>query len=356
MEVSPPTRASKRLWPLALVLTACDCSALGGPPQRSVETSATSDIVVFEGTCDASGAVPLDAHTFAVADDENDLLRVYSDRGGPPLEVIDIGEELGTTHPPKGKKKKKKKRQESDIEAATLLNERGYWLTSHARSKDGKFDPDRFRFFATEVDSKNTHASLYGRPYHGLLDDLLADPRLQRFRLVDAAEKPAKDPNGLNIEGMTALADGRLLLGFRGPRPDENALLVPLENPEAVMQGERARFGDPVLLPLGGRGIRGLSSWRGRTLVIAGSYDSTGVSALYSWDGVGAPVLETDAFADLNPEAFFTPETAPRVLLLSDDGEQTIDGKPCKRLKDDGRKRFRGVWVTPKSSPPGATP
>jgi hypothetical protein len=39
--------------------------------------------VVFEGTCDASGAVPLDARRFAVADDENNVIRIYdAERGG----------------------------------------------------------------------------------------------------------------------------------------------------------------------------------------------------------------------------------------------------------------------------------
>jgi hypothetical protein len=98
-------------------------------------------------------------------------------------------------------------------------------------------------------------------------------------------------------------------------------------------------------LPLGDRGVRGLSYWRGRTLVLAGSSESGGVSALYSWDGVGRPKLEVQGFGDLNPEAFFTPDSSDDVLVLSDDGEREIHGEPCKRAKSSEDKRFRGVRV-----------
>jgi hypothetical protein len=327
----------------ALALLGCDCSVATSSHGES-RAAPTREVIVFEGACDASGAVPIDDQTFAVADDENDVLRIYSVRGGPPIDVVDIGDEIGTNHVAKGKKKKKKpRRQESDIEAGTLLNGRGYWLTSHARTKGGKHDPDRFRFFATEIEANGLQGNLYGSPYHGLLEDLLADPRLQELDLVSASHQPSKTPEGLNIEGMTATSDGKLLLGFRGPRPLGRALLVPIENPEDVMSGEHARLGRPVLLSLDGRGVRGLSYWRGRTLVLAGAHDSSGISALYSWDGVNEPVLEATDFADLNPEAFFTPDTGDEILVLSDDGDRELHGQPCKRAESDAGKRFRGV-------------
>ena len=40
------------------------------------------------------------------------------------------------------------------------------------------------------------------------------------------------------------------------------ALLVPLENPAAVVNGERARFGEPIVLSLRGRGVDSLPSVR----------------------------------------------------------------------------------------------
>lgn len=56
--------------------------------------------VRFEGTCDASGAVPLSASSFAVADDEDNVLRVYdAERGGGPLYAGDISLGLGLEDP-----------------------------------------------------------------------------------------------------------------------------------------------------------------------------------------------------------------------------------------------------------------
>ena len=63
------------------------------PPLSAASSSAE---VVFTGMCDASGAGPLSAHTFAVADDEANVLRVYdADRGGSPLYERDISAAIG---------------------------------------------------------------------------------------------------------------------------------------------------------------------------------------------------------------------------------------------------------------------
>ena len=51
---------------------------------------------------------------------------------------------------------------------------------------------------------------------------------------------------------------GKLRIGFRNPKnEDKDALLVPLLNPaEIIKKGARAKFGDPLLLNLGGLGVR----------------------------------------------------------------------------------------------------
>jgi hypothetical protein len=68
---------------------------------------------------------------------------------------------------------------------------------------------------------------------------------------------------------------------------------------------------------------------------------------LYAWSGPGEqPQLLPDAVpADINPEAFFTPEERDELLVLSDDGTRAVDGLPCKELDDPAQKRFRGVWL-----------
>ncbi|WP_258183047.1 DUF3616 domain-containing protein [Enhygromyxa salina] len=311
-------------------------------------SSASSADVVFIGMCDASGAVPLDPHVFAVADDEDNLLRVYdADRGGQPLYSKDISADVGIfPRPTKKPNRPPKPPAEADIEAATMHQGHAYWLTSHGTNSKGKHKPERLRLFATTSPDYGKPLTVVGTTYTNLLDDLEADPRYRPFGLTQAAQIAPKEPGGLNIEGMTDRAAGGVFIGFRNPTPQGKALLVVLENPSAVINGEAARFGDPVLLDLGGLGIRGLSAWRGNYLIIAGDYAGTKPSRLYTWDGQGEEVQVVDADLDnLNPEGFFTPEDRDQIMLLSDDGTIEVDGVACKKLDDPAKKSFRGRWV-----------
>lgn len=294
-------------------------------------------LVTFEGACDASGAVELDARRFLVADDEDNVLRVYdADRGGPPELTIDLSPALGLRKP---------KRAESDFEAATRLGDRGFFLSSHGRTSKGKRDPDRLLLFAVELGSDVRRATLVGTPYRSLLDDLLAHPSFARFGLRDAAERAPKEPGGLNLEGLTAEPDGSLLVGFRSPVPEGRALLVRIANPAGVVAGERARLSEPLLVDLGGLGVRALSMWRSRLLVAAGPSGEGGPFRLYWLEGAAARPIDGVSFDEFSPEGFFTPESRNEVLVLSDDGARPVDGKPCKKVKDRARKRFRGMWV-----------
>lgn len=290
--------------------------------------------------CDASGAVPLDEHTFLVADDEDNVLRVYdSSQGGEPLAAVDLSDALQLP-------KKKKGAPEIDIEAATRVGGLAYFITSHGRNSSGKAKPERLRFFATTA-STNGRPELVGKPYDGLLRDLLAEPRLARFDLAAAAELAPKADGGFNIEGMTARREGGVWLGFRNPLREGRALLVPLLNPEQVIEGEPARFGEPVTLELGGLGVRALSVSRDRYLIAAGPFDSGPAGRLFTWDG-GAKVVPVTS-VDLrgyNPEAFFSVDGSGRVLMLSDDGAVPMQGTECKKLAQPEDKYFRGVWVS----------
>jgi hypothetical protein len=320
----------KRMTPftLALFLTLAAAAA----PASTVE---------FIGMCDASGAVPLAGGRFVVADDEDNVLRVYdADRGGAPLQAVDVSPALDLP--------RKKKTPEADLEAATRVGDRALWLTSHGRNSKGKPQPARLQFFATSLPEKGRPMTPVGKPYHGLLQDLLEAPALARFGLREAEGRSPKEPGGLNIEGMTARPDDKsVIIGFRNPVPREGALLVPILNPLEMMDGQRARLGTPTLLDLGGRGVRSISFWRGRYLIVGGGIASEAESALFTWDGTArvarpVPGLRLDGW---NPEAFASFEDRDRILLLSDDGTRLLDGEPCKKLKDPGRKRFRGRWV-----------
>lgn len=304
-------------------------------------TLALDGEAVFEGMCDASGAVELDERTFMVADDEDNVLRVYDAvRGGRPLAQVHVSPGVGLV--PRGKKRPRA--PELDLEAATRVGEHAYWLTSHGRNSKGRLRPERQRFFATTLPAAAGDAStvtVVGSTDR-LLDALLADPRFTALGLA-AAERAPKAEGGLNLEGMTAMPDGRLLLGFRNPVPDALAIPFVLDEPARAAAGERAAIGAPIRLDLGGHGVRALSWWRDRYLIVAGHHGAGGPSRVYAWDGAGAPAPLDVELAAFNPEATFSPDGGARMMLLSDDGGVEIDGVPCKELPDDARRRFRGV-------------
>ncbi len=119
------------------VLAACGGASDGGSdPRRSgaddppVDPSWTlSQPIVFTGACDASGAAGLGAGRIAVADDEDNHLRVYDlAAGGPPIELIDTSAELAD---------ERGKHPEMDLEAAATIGTRVYWIGSHSRKKSG---------------------------------------------------------------------------------------------------------------------------------------------------------------------------------------------------------------------------
>ncbi|MBI2946297.1 MAG: DUF3616 domain-containing protein, partial [Verrucomicrobia bacterium] len=151
--------------------------------------------------------------------------------------------------------------------------------------------------------------------------------------------------------GLAAAPDNRLLIAFRNPVPQGRALLIPLLNPERLIAGEKARFGDPILLELGGLGIRDIAFVEGRYLIGAGAYaGGRGEARLFLWDGK-APRPEIVRAVDLrrfNPEAIVVyPAPATReVQILSDDGSGRIAGADCRELKDDNAKRFRALWIS----------
>lgn len=322
------------------LLTACTTTK---PPQSS------SRELVFTGMCDASAAVAIDAHRFIVADDEDNVLRAYdASSPGAPLWSVDVSSDIGIAAKPPKPGKPPRRAPEADIEAATRVGALSFWMTSHGRNATGKPKAERLRLFAATLPTDSRPLAIQGRAYAGLLDDLLADPRLAAFGLKEASERPPKAEGGLNLEGMAARPEGGVWIGFRNPIPGGKALLLPLLNPEELIVGGRARFGDPRLLDLNGLGVRAISQRGGRYLILAGPYASEGNFRLFRWDGSAQlSQVPQEQLQGLNPEAFFSPEGRNEVLVLSDDGAVPINGTECKRLKDPKQKRFRARWITP---------
>ena len=321
---------SKSTFALALTF---GCLALAVQAQQAA---------TYNGWCDASAAVALDDEHFVVANDEHNELRVY--RRGQPDAVgspLDLGQFLGTN------------KQESDLEGSARIGNRIYWIASHGRNKNGKLREERHRFFATDLQLGPTRPpSLQpaGKAYTGLLDDLLAAESLKPYKLAAASALAPESPGGLNIEGLAATPDGKLLIGFRNPIPNAKALVVPLENPDDVINGRaKARLGLPMLLDLGGAGIRSIELVGSSYWIVAGPPADSGDFALFRWSGKAAdrptPFPGIDFRKDqLRPEALFAVPNTTLLQILSDDGGLKVGSTDCKDL-DAARQTFRSITI-----------
>jgi hypothetical protein len=299
---------------------------------------------LYTGMCDASGAVAVSSNLFIVASDEDNNLRLYrSDQAGAPIKKFDFDAFLDLS----------RKSPEADLEGAAKIGSRAYWIGSHGRNSDGKNRPNRCRFFATDIQVTNGEVTLsaVGQPCKTLLRDLISDPKFDQFQFAEAARRAPKEAGALNIEGLSATPEGHLLIGFRNPIPQGQALLIPLLNPDEVITGKPARFDPAIQLDLGDLGVRDIAFHDGTYFIVAGSYHSGGKSQFYRWAGPGAKPerLAVNHFADYNPEAIVIyPQTGTReIQILSDDGTRIMDGVPGKDLKDPARQSFRSFWVIP---------
>ncbi len=294
--------------------------------------------------CDASGAVALDHQHFVVADDEQNVLSIYrSDTNGAAIHTCDINNYFT---PNDGK--------EVDLEGSTILDGLVFWITSHGANRQGENRPKRHQFFATKINSSTGQIAQVGHSYTQLLDDLKSDERCQKYDFKAAAKIAPKEPGGLNIEGLATTPQQDLLIGFRNPMVDHQALVIKLKNPQDLVLDPKARaqLGKPIELDLGGLGIRSLEYWPGlqQYLIVAGAYDGSDLFALYGWSGdrSSAPQrLVVDLPTDFRPEGIVLyPNQPDRVQLISDDGAVVRDGQTaCKDLQNSEHKYFRSLWL-----------
>jgi hypothetical protein len=306
---------------------------VGSPLIRCLgETDAAPKFDRYEGITDASAAFALDGDCFVVFDDERKALRVY--RFGEPglVDKIRIKDWLGDV-----------KGEEFDFEGAVKVGKTIFAITSHGRKDGGKDDtparrligypkPTRHRFFAFTLARQKRDVAL--DTFHGYRTDLVAaihaSKPYRRYDLDAASHFTSQTGHGLNIEGLAAWKENGVLIGLRAPTVEGGrALLIPLLNPKAFASGDKkARFGAPVTLDLGGRGIRDIVRRdNGSYLIVAGPAQNKGTFALYVWSGQsGADAgllheFDYDAALELKPEVVFAIPGTEDVYVLSDDGD-----------------------------------
>src|SRR6185295_12767694 len=328
---------------------------------------AADQIATYRGACDGSAGVALDQNFFAVADDDSNVLNVY--RIGQAAVVQELPLDAFLEAPAKKKPGPDGKPvfKEADLEGAARIGDRIYWIASHARDSKGETEPGRSRLFATRIvphaDGPRLEAIGSGA-YKDLREKMFnaAKPeekvKFQLLKLLSDAYAPGEkegpapeSKNGLNIEGLAATPDGRLLIGFRNPRPGNRAVVIPLDNPaEVVDAGKTPVFGNPWQLNrLEGRGIRSIEWINNTYVIVAGPHNDVEDSdikppfALFTWSGAEGdtePVMmKVKIPDDFRPEAVFAIPGSSNMMLLSDDGT-----KECKGA-DKPQKSFRALIV-----------
>lgn len=276
-------------------------------------------VVEYKGLCEASAGAFIDSDHFVVASDETNKLQLYR-RGTPAPVGAGFDMEPFTSF------------DKSDLEAAALVGDRIYWMSSHSFNRDKEDKKKRKIFFATRATKQDGKLGLVpvGKPViASLRDPLIAVIGVQ------ASE--------LNIEGMAATPTDGLLIGLRGPlSAKKEALLVAFRNPAAVVDsGVAPQFEKVEPLDLEGRGIRSMdliSRDPERYLIIAGPVvDADSGFAVFSWDGPGKKPTKLDvAIGNIKPEAAMAVPGQKIVQLLSDDDEE------CETPE---KRRFRSVDI-----------
>jgi len=291
-------------------------------------TFAASSAGAFEykGLCEASAGAFLDDKHFVVASDETNVLQLY--QRGKPDPIGDGIDMVSFTS-----------FEKSDLEAAAVIGDRVYWMSSHSFNSDGEDKKKRKVFFATRIVSEGGTPSLkpVGKPAKKLRDALAA--------AADVA------PEDLNVEAMAATPNDELLIGLRGPLRGKKALVVPFKNPAAVVeQGAEPKFKKAIPIFLNGLGLRSMDLLPGdseRYIIIAGQVSDGPRFAAFLWNGPGSDPQEIEGvdLKGLTPEgAMAVPGEKNLVQILSDDGK--VNGKKCSDETDPPEKRrFRSIDI-----------
>jgi hypothetical protein len=149
-----------------------------------------------------------------------------------------------------------------------------------------------------------------------------------RDGLASAAQVSPKE---LNIEGLAATPDGGLLIGLRSPLRGTNAIVIPMKNPEEVIDGKLPIWGAALELDLEGRSIRSMELLPGSDasyLIVAGPQKDTDEEfKLYKWSAskTKADRLDGIDLKGMKPEVLMQIPGTKKWQLASDDGDLCSD-------------------------------
>jgi hypothetical protein len=317
----------------------------------SLATASTRD-VYHTGVADGSTGIPVDENYMFVADDETNVIKLYSRaNSGLSIYQFDLNPYLNLDGTEVD--------MEGSFRSPTIPN-RIYWMGSLSNSKSGEPRPDRNRIFATDIIGTGANATLKFVGYYSNLRSKIitwGNNNGYKFTAKAATGIEPKRIDGFNIEGMEMGPDGKTLyMGFRAPyvgSGTNKALICPLQNFESWFgngsPGANPVFGSPIELNLNNHGIRSLSkNASGNYIIVAGSYAATGTFGLYAWNGQpgSAPQLLNANLANLKPEGILeVPENISGSFtlgLISDLGADVLynDGLENKEVVAPNHRKF----------------
>ena len=178
-------------------------------------TNSVDDLRFHYGASDGSTAQSISSDYMWVADDEDQVLRLYDrNQSGQPLSSVNISDGLGSD-------------AEIDLEGSFRNGDTIFWLGSHTNTERSVF------FRTVETGTGATATLTYTGFYSSLREDLIDWDQTNGHGLGADFLGLA---TGLEIEGLAIdpnAPDGALL-AFRGPLIDGDAFMVPVTNFQAI--------------------------------------------------------------------------------------------------------------------------
>ena len=312
------------------------------------------------GASDGSTALAVDDNYMWVADDEDQVIRLFDrNQSGRPVFSMDFASDLGSD-------------DEIDLEASFRNGDALYWMGSHTNA-------ERSAIFKTTQIGLGANAGLsFNGVYRDLRQDLMAWDNNDGHGL---GTDYLGFSTSLEIEGLAADPNNPAgaLLGFRGPLVNGKALVIPVENLQAIVSmnpvANSAVFGVPIELDLAGHSIRSIDCNENGCLIVAGPAGRVIDFSLYTWSGNAADAPELRA-ADLStltaagniegivdvPDSPFQGTDGDNLVVqfLIDTGtfDYYNDGSEAKDLPNNEWKKFRSerVALGPVTEPPVAIP